>query len=172
MITLLPGADFAANAAYPYRVWFPRGQERVADNVEEFLVRGRSRRAWRCRVLLTLIECMPLFTHGRPFSKLGRAERRRLIEERYVGGAHAYRLCAKVRYLVLMGMYGDAAAPRATQYVPLAERARFRPSPLASSDVVPLSAVRSRRADRPAPPSATVTSGSSIDEHRAERPVA
>jgi hypothetical protein len=49
-----------------------------------------------------------------------------LIEERYVGGAYAYRLCAKIRYLVLMGAYGDPQAARATGFVPFEERRRFR----------------------------------------------
>src|SRR5271167_4469572 len=33
--------------------------EDVADNVERFLVRGRSRRAWRVRVLMHLVEFLP-----------------------------------------------------------------------------------------------------------------
>ena len=103
--------------------------EVVADNVERFLIEGRSRRAWRCRVLLHLIEWSPWPTRGRRFSELTPSERRRLVEERYVGGGHLYRLCAKVRYLVLMGAYGDEQAARATGYVPLEERARFRPVP-------------------------------------------
>jgi hypothetical protein len=100
--------------------------EQVASNVERFLVEGRSRRAWRCRVLLHLIEWSPLPTHGRRFSELLPGERRRLVEERFVEGSHVYRLCAKVRYLVLMGAYGDERSAPATGYVPLAERARFR----------------------------------------------
>jgi len=35
-------------------------------------------------------------------------------------------LCAKIRYLVLMGAYGDASAARATGFVPLEQRERFR----------------------------------------------
>lgn len=84
---------------------------RVADNVERFLCEGRSRRAWRCRVLLTLLEALPVTTHLRPFSALGVSERRRLFELRIIDGEGLWGLCAKVRYLVLMGAYGDESVP-------------------------------------------------------------
>jgi hypothetical protein len=84
---------------------------KVADNVERFLCEGRSRRAWRCRVLLTLLENLPLLTHGRRFSHLDRSARRALFETRIVDGQGLWGLCAKVRYLVLMGAYGDESAP-------------------------------------------------------------
>jgi hypothetical protein len=84
---------------------------RVADNVERFLCEGRSRRAWRCRVLLTLLEALPLTVHGRPFSALDLRERRRLFELRIIDGEGLWGLCAKVRYLVLMGAYGDESVP-------------------------------------------------------------
>jgi hypothetical protein len=78
---------------------------------------------------MVLVEWSAWPIHGRPFSGLTLAERRRLIEERYVGGNYVYRLCAKIRYLVLMGAYGDQDAARATGYVPLEERSRFRAVP-------------------------------------------
>lgn len=84
---------------------------RVADNVERFLCEGRSRRAWRCRVLLTILEGMPLLTHARPFSSLAVSERRRWFETRVVDGSGLWGLCGKVRYLVLMGAYGDESVP-------------------------------------------------------------
>jgi hypothetical protein len=84
---------------------------RVADNVERFLCEGRSRRAWRCRVLLTLLEAIPYATHRRSFSALDSRERRRLFEERIVDGEGLWGICAKVRYLVLMGAYGDESVP-------------------------------------------------------------
>jgi hypothetical protein len=90
---------------------FAMDANRVADNVERFLCEGRSRRAWRCRVLLTILECIPLATHGRRFSSLDLRERRRLFETRIVDGAGLWGLCAKVRYLVLMGAYGDESVP-------------------------------------------------------------
>lgn len=90
---------------------FEMEANRVADNVERFLCEGRSRRAWRCRVLLTLLELMPLTTHGKQFSSLDVRTRRRLFEDRIVDGEGLWALCAKVRYLVLMGAYGDESVP-------------------------------------------------------------
>jgi len=79
----------------------------VADNVERFLCTGRSRRAWRCRVLLTLLELITFHTHARRFSALSQAERKALFAERVIGARGLWGVCAKVRYLVLMGAYGD-----------------------------------------------------------------
>jgi len=84
--------------------------ERVADNVERYLALGRSRTAWRVRVLLTLIEFLPLLHARAPFSTLTLAERRAWIEERWIGRGGPAALCARVRLLVLMGAYGDARA--------------------------------------------------------------
>jgi hypothetical protein len=92
---------------------FELSAERVADNVERFLCEGRSKRAWRCRVLFTLIEVLPLTTHARPFSSLTQPERRRLFETRIVSGEGLWGLCGKIRYLVLMGAYGDESVPAA-----------------------------------------------------------
>lgn len=119
--------------------------EEAADGVERFLINGRSRRAWRCRALLTLIELGPLPTHRRTFSRLSRAERRRLVEERYVAGTGLWALCAKVRYLVLMGAYGHPDAVAATGFVPLEERPRFK---LRDSLVSVLHLVKERRLTR------------------------
>jgi hypothetical protein len=79
----------------------------VADNVERFLCTGRSKRAWRCRVLLTLLELITLHTHARRFSSLSQSERKALFTERVIGARGVWGVCAKVRYLVLMGAYGD-----------------------------------------------------------------
>jgi hypothetical protein len=79
----------------------------VADNVERFLCTGQSKRAWRCRVLLTLLELIPLHTHARRFSTLTQAERKLLFAERVIGAHGVWGVCAKVRYLVIMGAYGD-----------------------------------------------------------------
>lgn len=108
--------------------------ETVANNVEDFLIAGRSRRTWRVRVLLTLINGITLATHHRPFNALSLRERRELIESNFMHGRHVWGLCAKVRYLVTMGVYGDPRAVEATGYVPVEERRRF-----------------SRRADAPIP---------------------
>jgi hypothetical protein len=79
----------------------------VADNVERFLCTGRSKRAWRCRVLLTLLELITLHTHARCFSALTKTERKQLFTERVIGARGLWGVCAKVRYLVIMGAYGD-----------------------------------------------------------------
>lgn len=90
---------------------FELSPTRVADNVERFLCEGRSKRAWRCRVLMTVLELMPLSVRGRRFSELARAERRELFEAYVIGGHGLWGLCGKVRYLVLMGTYGDESVP-------------------------------------------------------------
>jgi hypothetical protein len=100
--------------------------EEVADNVEAFLVRGRSRRAWRIRALLHLIEWLPVVVHGKPLSHLALDVRRELVEKRYVDGSGLWAICAKVRYLVLLGAYGDARMHVATGFVPVSKRRRFQ----------------------------------------------
>jgi hypothetical protein len=100
--------------------------EQVAENVEKFLRLGRSRRAWRVRVLLTVIELTPLSTHGRAFTALSRDQRRALIRSKWASGRHVWRICAKVRNLVILGAYGDARAAATTGYVPVPLRPRFR----------------------------------------------
>lgn len=105
---------------------------RVADNVERFLFEGRSRRAWRVRVLLTTIELSTLPLYGKRFSELSLDERRRVVVERFARGGHIWRLCAKVRLLVMMGAYGDERASEAVGYVPVAERPRL------SNQIIPL----------------------------------
>ena len=101
--------------------------ERVADNVETFLIEGSSRRAWRVRVLLALIETATLARTGRPFSRLSLERRSALVATRFERGSTLWWLCAKIRYLVLLGIYGDEAAVSATGYVPVRDRARFAP---------------------------------------------
>jgi hypothetical protein len=100
--------------------------DEVADNVEAFLIRGRSRRAWRIRALLHLIEWLPVVVHARPFSHLTLDERRALVEKRYVDGSGLWGICAKVRYLVLLGAYGDPRMHVATGFVPVSKRHRFQ----------------------------------------------
>lgn len=104
---------------------------RVADHLERFLIAGRSRRAWRCRVLFTLIELATLPTHGRTFSSLDVDARRSVILERFAApdAGRLDRICSKARYLVLVGIYGDdERAPRATGFVPVPLRPRFSPA--------------------------------------------
>ncbi len=98
----------------------------VASNVEEFLVRGRSRRAWRVRVLLTVIELAPLAAYRRTFSAMTLEDRAALVRTKWTTGRHVWRICAKVRNLVILGAYGDRAAAASTGYVPVTSRPRFR----------------------------------------------
>jgi len=99
--------------------------EAIADNVETFLIAGRSRRAWRVRALLTLVELLPVATYGRRFGALTRAERRAIIEKQWITGKRLGRVCAKVKNLVVLGAYGDPRAAARTGYVPLGKRPRF-----------------------------------------------
>jgi hypothetical protein len=99
--------------------------EDIADNVEGFLIRGRSKRAWRVRALLQIVEWSPVTIGRRPLSRMTLEERHRLVEERYVDGHGLWGICAKIRYLVLMGTYGDERLHAPTSYVPVSGRRRF-----------------------------------------------
>jgi hypothetical protein len=90
---------------------FQISPDRIADNVERFLCEGRSKRAWRCRILLTILELLPVAIRARRFSSLNTQERRTLFENHIVHGQGLWGLCGKVRYLVLMGAYGDESVP-------------------------------------------------------------
>jgi hypothetical protein len=105
--------------------------ERIADNVEEFLRAGRSRRAWRVRVLMHIIEHAPLATNGRRFGDLSPSERRALVEQKWIGGHGVWRICSKVKNLVVLGAYGDRRAAKQTGYVPVPLRPRFQKMRLA-----------------------------------------
>lgn len=111
--------------------------EQTADNVEAFLRAGRSRRAWRVRLLLTLIELTPLATNRLRFSQLSQEERRLLIERKWMAGQGVWRICSKVKNLVILGAYGDRRAAAKTGYVPVPLRPRFQKMRLArtGSDV-------------------------------------
>ncbi len=97
----------------------------IADNVDRFLVRGHSKRAWRIRALLQLVEWVPVAALGKPLSKLALPERRRMVLDHYVEGRGLWQVCAKIRYLVLLGAYGDARMHAPTSYVPVPKRRRF-----------------------------------------------
>ncbi len=99
--------------------------EDIADNVEKFLLRGRSRRAWRVRALAHLVEWSPVATGQKPLSRMTVSERRRFVEDHYPDGHHVWGICAKIRYLVLLGAYGDGRLHAATSYVPVSSRRRF-----------------------------------------------
>jgi hypothetical protein len=99
--------------------------EQIASNVERFLVAGRSRRAWRVRVLLRAIEISSFPRFGRSFSSLGLEDRRTLVVEEWISGRPLGRLCGKVKNLVVLGAYGDPSAAARTGYVPVHRRQRF-----------------------------------------------
>lgn len=117
--TLMTLAEIMGDGA-PMRV----PPSRVADNVERFMIHGRSARAFRVRVLLTLVEYMTVPGFGARFSRLDRDTRRKVVEARFVQGDHLWGVCAKARMLVLMGMYGDRKAMDAIGFVPVALRTR------------------------------------------------
>lgn len=98
--------------------------DQVADNVEHFLIEGRSRRAFRVRVLLTLLEYLPVPYYGVPFSALSEDRRLQLVRDKLMTGAHLWGVCAKVRLLLLMGAYGDGRAMNDLGLVPPADRVR------------------------------------------------
>jgi hypothetical protein len=97
----------------------------IASNVEAFLRAGRSRRTWRVRVLLRLIELSPLPRFRRPFSRLSPSERKTLISEDWIGGGRIGRICGKSKNLIVLGAYGDPRVEAKTGYVPLQRRRRF-----------------------------------------------
>lgn len=99
--------------------------EQVANNIESFLIKGRSQRAWRVRVLLTLLEYLPIPSCGDRFSRLDVELRRRLVEERMIGGRYLWGVCAKVRVLVIMGFYGDRTIQPLMGFVPVPLRKRY-----------------------------------------------
>jgi hypothetical protein len=100
--------------------------EKTADNIERFLMAGRSRRAWRVRLLTYVIELTPLPSHHHMFSSLSRDRRQEIIETRWIAGRHLWRVCAKVRDLVILGAYSDTMAEARTGYVPVPLRPRFK----------------------------------------------
>ncbi len=103
----------------------PLSAEEVADNVEQLIITGNSRRAWRIRALCTLVEWLPFTEHGKPFSQLSVEQRHELLADRFQRGRLG-RLCYKLRFLVVMGAYGDAKAEPVVGYQAVPDRARFR----------------------------------------------
>src|SRR5205823_125813 len=75
----------------------PLSTDEVAENFERFLIQGQSKRAWRCRLLLTLVEYAPVAVYGKPASSLSLDERRRYVREKLMRGGFPWATCAKVR---------------------------------------------------------------------------
>lgn len=96
----------------------------LVDNFERFLIKGKSKRAWRCRMLLTLVEYAPIVAYGKPVLWMTVAERRRYVVEKLMKGGFPWSTCAKVRYLAYAGAYGHRSANRATGFVPFEERSQ------------------------------------------------
>lgn len=99
---------------------------RVAQNVETFLASGRSRRAWRCRVLLHLLDVLSIARTGRRFSDLSIEKRRVFAAAELTRDDRLAWLCAKVRFLVYLGAYGDRASHASSGFVPVPARSRSR----------------------------------------------
>ena len=102
----------------------------AVERFERFLIQGRSRRAWRCRLLLTLVEYAPLVAYGKPVRLLSLEERRRYVREKLMRGGPLWSTCAKVRYLAYAGAYSQASANAATGFVPFADRRRAGAAPV------------------------------------------
>ncbi len=107
--------------------------ERVADNLETFVCSGRSRRAWRIRLLFTIIDLSTLTTHGKRFSELSLETRKAVITSYWVKGSHRFpgdeklwHICSRARALILVGAYGDKKVEATTGYVPVLLRPRFK----------------------------------------------
>ena len=96
-------------------------------NMEVYLNEARSKRAWRIRILLVLVELTPLFLLGKGrFSRLSLEERRKIMFNQFIHGKHLWAICGKIKQLVYLGVYGDKRAGRAIGFVPWQERARFK----------------------------------------------
>lgn len=99
--------------------------DRIVDNVDLFLAKGRSQRAWRIRVLLRLVEYLPMLSTGRPLKSMGPDSRRRLLRRKFQSARGLWWIAAKSRYLVLLGIYGDPSVARETGFVPPRDRRRY-----------------------------------------------
>lgn len=104
----------------------PAASDRIVDNVDEFIAKGRSQRAWRIRALLRLVEYLPVFSTGRPLTAMCADSRRRLLRRKFPAARGLWWIAAKSRYLVLLGIYGDRSVARETGFVPPEDRERYR----------------------------------------------
>jgi hypothetical protein len=96
----------------------------MVDRFETFLIQGKSKRGWRCRMLLTLVEYAPIVAYGRPVRTMSIEQRRRYVREKLMRGGFPWSTCAKVRYLAYAGAYSVPEADGATGFVPFAQRPR------------------------------------------------
>ncbi len=100
--------------------------EAAIKNLETFLLRGRSRRALRIRLMLGLLEILPLTLGRRPFSRLAPALRRDIVRAHIARGGHLWKVCSKVRQLVYLGAYSDEVSQSAVGFVQVRLRARYQ----------------------------------------------
>jgi hypothetical protein len=96
----------------------------MVNRFEQFLVQGQSKRGWRCRMLLTLVEYAPIAAYGRPVRWMSIEQRRRYVREKLMRGGFPWSTCAKVRYLAYAGAYSHEAADASTGFIPFAQRPR------------------------------------------------
>ena len=105
---------------------FELAPDELVRNVERFIGNPATRRAWRVRALLVLVEIAPVVLLGRPrFSRMTRGERVRLIRERFIGGTGVWEVCGRIRPIVYLGAYASPAARRHVGWVEVRDRARF-----------------------------------------------
>jgi hypothetical protein len=100
--------------------------EGAIETLERFLVCGRSRLALRIRVMLAVLEMLPLTLGRRPFSRLPFALRRDIVRRHLATGHHLWKVCSKVRQLIFLGAYADEPAQAAVGFVQVRLRARYR----------------------------------------------
>jgi hypothetical protein len=96
----------------------------VVEGFERFLLKSKSKRGWRCRALLTLVEYAPIAAYGKPLRLMSLEERRSYVRDKLKAGGFPWSMCAKVRYLVYACAYATPAAERATGFVPFERRRR------------------------------------------------
>jgi hypothetical protein len=100
--------------------------EAAVESLERFLARGRSRRASRIRVMLGLLELLPLTLGRGPFSRLSPVLRSDIVRGHLATGGHLWKVCAKVRQLIYLGAYADESSQNAVGFVQVRSRARYR----------------------------------------------
>ncbi len=108
---LLEGVDFDISA------------DVVVRNIERFI--GGSRRAWRVRVLLEIVELAPLAVGQLPFSRGTKEQRTRFIREKVATGGHLWVLCRRIRPLIHLGAYATPDARRRVGWIEVENRVRF-----------------------------------------------
>lgn len=115
---------------------FIEGQEEVispgqiAANIDNQMEAIQSSRKGSLKLVLFVIEyILPLLSLRRPFSRLSRAARKKIIQKR-LAGPHAtglLRQLSRIKTLFLAGYYGDVRVHKSLNFVPVQQRARNLP---------------------------------------------